>query len=283
MEPTLIDLNDWRLSGGGAQADSYIDKADGNYLLKLFHANQARYSIEDEVHRSQIVYDAGIPTPEPGKFVTDGEHFGAVFKLIKHKSSFCTAISKNPDCLEDMATRYADMCKKLHSDKVNTEVFEPATALYRKLLDSNTTMSPEMKEASDRILASLENSTDEPSYVHGDLHFGNVITDGVKDYFIDLGQFSYGDPLIDDSMNYFICNLTLEPMIQGLYHVDCATGRKFWKVFEKRYFGEPLGNDETYMNLYAPYLLLRTLIFEREVGNDEFNQNYRKMFFEKLV
>ena len=283
MEPTLIDINDWKMTGGGAQGDSYIDKATGNYLLKMFHANQARYSIEDEVTRSLNVYEAGIPSPEPGRFVTDGEHFGAIFKLIKNKNSFCTAISKNPDCLEDIATRFAKMTRDLHSAKVNRDKFEPATVLYRNLLNINTTMDADMKAACDRILTGMEGSKAEPSYVHGDLHFGNVITDGVKDYFIDLGQFSYGDPLIDDSMNYFICKLTQEHMIQYLYHVDHATGLKFWDVFEKNYFDKPLASDDAYMDLYAPYLLLRTLIFEREIGNDEYNKAYRKMFMDRIA
>lgn len=30
--------------------------------------------------------------------------------------------------------------------------------------------------------------------LHGDFHIGNIITNGEKDYWIDLGDFAYGAP-----------------------------------------------------------------------------------------
>ena len=51
--------------------------------------------------------------------------------------------------------------------------------------------SPEYRE---RALAFLEKIQESETCVHGDLHIGNIITDGNRTLWIDIGQFGYGAP-----------------------------------------------------------------------------------------
>ena len=74
--------------------------------------------------------------------------------------------------------------------------------------------------------------------LHGDMHIGNVITDGMRDYWIDLGDFAYGNPLFLPEADY----------LHLLYAYDYPTF-----TFNRAYYpGEPyIAYD---VNYYLPQL-----------------------------
>lgn len=282
MEAKLIDLSKWQLSGGGAQGESFFSPEDPLLMLKLFHESVPVDSVIEEITISKNVWEAGVPAVEPGQFVTDGKRYGIIFRRVQNKKSFCTAVSKDPSCLEDMAVRLADMGKALHSMKADKKVFSPVTAMYRNYLEIDKSMTPDEKKACEDILEHLEKEDKSCTLVHGDFHYGNVITDGVKDYFIDLGTFGWGNPDFDNSMMFFVTHLVTEEMSTGLYHIDCATARRYWDVYKDRYFGPGAPSDDELLKRYAPYLLLRVMFFEATMGRDKYVDAYRARFMKLL-
>ena len=68
MEPIKISLNDYVLSGGGANGESYDHKTDPSVMLKLYFPGKIQQPL-DEMNLARKVYDMGIPTPEPGEYV----------------------------------------------------------------------------------------------------------------------------------------------------------------------------------------------------------------------
>ena len=56
-------------------------------------------------------------------------------------------------------------------------------------------------------LAFIDRVPDADTCLHGDLHIGNVITDGRRNLWIDLGQFSRGVPEWDLGWTWTICNV----------------------------------------------------------------------------
>ena len=65
MNPTIIDIKDFELSGGGKFGESYIKRNDPNILLKLYSADLEQMGL-DEFNRAWKVYKTGLPCPEPG-------------------------------------------------------------------------------------------------------------------------------------------------------------------------------------------------------------------------
>ena len=89
VEPILINLNDYVRTGEGANGASYNHKTDPNIMMKMYFRNFGAAALELELAKK--VYNAGIPTPEPGDLVTDGERMGIRFKRIVGKKSYSRA------------------------------------------------------------------------------------------------------------------------------------------------------------------------------------------------
>lgn len=289
MEPKYINLDDWVLSGGGAQGDSYFHKDDDGILLKLFSSHLPFSLVEEELVVTNDIHNAGLPCIKPLEIVTAGQRFGLIIPRIKNKVSFCTAVGKNPACLDDMAKRLAKVGRLLHTAVADTAKFRSVLSIYRNLWKMSKNPDKTYLAACDRILSGMEGNDTSCTYLHGDFHFGNLITDGEHDYMIDLGAFAYGNPLFDLSMFYFSTHLMPPGAIEKIYHITDTQALEFWNAFKKYYYGGIPGgdagaasglipDDAALERQFAPYLLLRTLSFERDMGLDTFQLDYCRRF-----
>lgn len=258
-QPVRIDLADYIHDGEGANGSSYIHVSDPDVMLKLYKKG-IQLQAQDELRVARKVYEAGISTPEPGDFVTDGERFGIRFRRIPGKKSFARAIGDDPSRVGEYAARFAQMCKELHATRVDTSRFESVKNRYLRLLDENPFFTPDEK---DRIAAFIRQVPDADTAVHGDLHFGNAIFAGPHEYFIDLGDFCYGHPFFDLGMVYVTCKLSSEEFIRENFHMDKTTSRAFWDAFVPAYFG-PDADPEAVEREILPFAGLKTLIIERD-------------------
>ena len=262
MTPTRIDLNDYERVGEGANGASYNHKTDPDIMLKVYFRNFEAAAKELEL--AQKVYRMGIPTPEPGDLITDGERMGIRFRRLTGKRSYSRACGDEPERVEEYAREFAQMCKKLHATHVDTTQFESVKDRLYAMLEANPDFTPEQKQKiRDFIAAAPEADT----AIHGDLQFSNGIfteENGVrKSYFIDLGDFCYGYPMFDIGMGYLCCCLNDEAWTMEQYHMSNATAAKFWDFFADEYFGKDADMDEI-MKEVRIYAGLKTLIVERD-------------------
>ena len=262
MEPILIDLNDYERTGEGANGASYNHKTDKNIMMKMYFRNFEAAKLELEV--AQKVYAAGIPSPEPGDLVTDGERLGIRFRRMEGKKSYSRACGDNPENTEEYAREFAQMCKQLHAVHVDTTQFECVKDRLYRMLEANPDFTPEQKQKIHDFIAA---APDADTAIHGDLQFSNGIfveENGVrKSYFIDLGDFCYGYPMFDIGMVYLCCCLNDESWTMEQYHMSNATAARFWDAFAEEYFGKDANMDEV-MKEVKIYAGLKTLIIERD-------------------
>ena len=261
METAIrINLDDYVLFGGGANGESYDHKTDPTVMLKLYHAGAIQQPL-DEMRLARKVYDMGIPTPEPGEYVvTEDGRYGIRFKRIIGKKSFSRATGDEPEKVALFAADFADMCKKLHATHVDTTQFENVKDRYYRLLKENPFFTTAEKDKLVRFIADVP---DEDTAIHGDLQYSNAIFAGDKRYFIDLGDFCWGNHLFDVGMVYLCCYLSLEDFIKETFHMPKSVAMQFWDYFAQEYFGTgiPLKEIE---ELIRPYAGLKTLIVERD-------------------
>ena len=71
MEALKIDLNDYVHAGEGANGESFNHKTDPSIMMKLYNPGKVQQPL-DEMLMARKVYELGIPSPEPGDYVTDG-------------------------------------------------------------------------------------------------------------------------------------------------------------------------------------------------------------------
>jgi uncharacterized protein (TIGR02172 family) len=262
MNPIKIDLNDYVRTGEGANGASYNHKTNPDIMLKMYFRNFE--AAEKELELAQKVYAAGIPTPEPGDLVTDGERMGIRFRRLVGKRSYSRACGDEPERAPEYGREFAQLCKRLHAIHVDTTQFESVKERLYTLLEANPDFTDEQKS---KIRAFIAAAPDADTAIHGDLQFGNAIfteKDGVRTpYFIDLGDFCYGYPMFDIGMVYLCCCLNDEAWTMEVNHMSNATAAQFWEAFQEEYFG-PDQDKEEVLRQVRIYAGLKTLIVERD-------------------
>ena len=261
LQAIRVDMADYQQAGEGANGVSYNHRRDPDVMLKLYRPGMVQQPL-DEMRIARKVYDAGIPSPEPGDFVTDGTRYGIRFRRIRDKVSYARAVADHPENLARYAKEFAGMCLSRHSTHVDTAAFECVKDRYARQLAENPFFTAAEK---DRLLRFILDAPDTDTALHGDLQFGNVIFAGDERYFIDLGDFSYGCPLFDIGMVYSVAFLSDPGFVQEAFHMDQARAIRFWQAFAAAYFGtdRPLRDIESDVR---PFAGLKTIIVERDMG-----------------
>lgn len=260
---TLIDLNDYTLSGGGKLGESYVHRTDPDILLKLYPQNLEKMG-RDEYERACKVFELGVPSPEPGELVHTGDgRIGILFKRIAGKKSYARALADDPGRLEEYAASFARMVRELHAVKPEPGTFPNVKDQYKSAIGLNPFLNEKEKEA---VMRFIDGLPDADTALHGDLHQGNIIfTEDGKQYFIDLSDFCTGSPLFDLGVLMLHTCWLPEEMERELYHIDLDTSKAFWKAFVPAYFGPDASPEDVQAQL-RPYAFLRVLVVERLTG-----------------
>ncbi|MBO7644106.1 MAG: phosphotransferase [Bacteroidales bacterium] len=262
MDAIKISLSDYVLSGGGANGESYDHRSDPSVMLKLYFPGKIQQPL-DEMILARKVYEMGIPTPEPGEYVvTEDGRYGIRFKRIVGKKSYSRATADEPGKVGQFASEFAGMCLQLHRTHVDTSMFQNVKDRYYMLLEENPFFTVAQK---DKLGQFISDTPDEDTAIHGDLQYSNAIFVGDKRYFIDLGDFCWGNHLFDVGMVYLCCCLSGEPFILETFHMPKSLSTRFWQEFVPVYFGtdRPLKDVEEEIR---PYAGLKTLIVERDTN-----------------
>jgi len=232
-EVQSINLDDYIQTGEGGTALTYNHK-NGKTLAKLFMPSLAADTAIREFHINQVVYESGLPTPKPIRLITDGTRFGAEYELISPKRSFTRIISQEPDKLVPLSERFAVLAKQIHQTPADTTRMPDMKELVGTWIDRLENLPDDYKERFHRFLDSVPST---PTCLHGDLHIGNIITDGQRDLWIDVGDFAYGVPEWDLCMMYYTSQFISAERADNIFHLDNDTLKAHWEAFAPVYYG----------------------------------------------
>lgn len=261
-----INIADYAESGGGYFATSYNSK-DGATMVKFYNSNIPVDVPRRELQSAYTVYKMGLPTPMPGRLLFDGERYGAEFRRIAPKESFARYVSNRPDRYEEIAVRFARMCRKLHSTPCDTTLFDSEKEHMLAVLDRCPHLTETEKNRFRTLIAEMP---DTHTCLHGDMHIGNVITTALndststptqqQDFWIDLGDFRWGNPEFDLGMFYLTCKGDEPEMSEHLFHLRQEQMRQIWDVFVREYYGNiseaELANIEKRLRLFMALKLV---------------------------
>ena len=241
MKAKTVNLQEWVSFGGGGFGESYYNKTDNSVILKLNKTSVTEDKAREEFLRSKAVYDMGIPSAEPYEFVTDGERYGMTVQRIQGKESFGKIIADHPERISELAGITADYAKALHAIPCNTEVFGNMNLRTREMISANKTIPEPIKE---RLIGYIDELEPATTCLHGDLNPCNIITARGKYYWIDLGDFGYGDALFDFNNMAHMSHLVPSPMLKQVFHIDRKTLYRFYTSMCKQYFGDRWGTPD---------------------------------------
>ena len=142
----------------------------------------------------------GVKTPQVYDFVTDGKRFGYTAQKIAGKKSFSRLVADNPGETDRYARLYAQEALAFHATPCDTSAFPSMHKEMADIIAESRLLSDDAKQEALAILADIP---DPHTCLHGVFTTGNLITDGKDSYWIDMGWFSYGNPLFDLTQFYF--------------------------------------------------------------------------------
>ena len=244
-----IDLNNYVQTGEGGTSLTYTHKTHPT-MAKLFNLVNEAELAEREFLTARTVFEMGVPTPEPLQLVTDGERRGVEYELISNKRSFTRIISQEPERLEEISLVFARMAHELHTMKANTSRLTSVKERLRRFyLEKGDKVTEEYKA---RALDFIDKTPNADTCLHGDLHIGNVITDGRRNLWIDLGQFCYGEPEWDLGWLWTLCNNMDGQRSNFILHVTPETLKAHWNIFLAAYLGT---NDQATIGQFTRRLM----------------------------
>lgn len=254
-KPKLIDINDYEKFGGGYTADSYYHKTDKSVVLKLYAPFINPEESLNELNYSEHIANLGIACPKPVCYVTTGKQFGALFERVPSKMSFARYISNHLDEAEKIGVLFAKEGKKLHAVECDTNYFPSYPDKILKILDELTVFPEYVVKGAKKLIANTPKQT---TCIHGDFHIGNILMSNNKTYFIDFTDFSYGNPLYDLGIFYFVSHCIPDELSLRLFHLTHEYMEKTWNAFAKEYFNKPI---EEINKLVKPYSGLTAILF----------------------
>lgn len=232
-KPDPVDMSGYAESGAGFLAKSY-DSKDGDSVLKYFSDQVSEEMAYQEKAMAKAVMLSGIPTPLVGTIYDDGGHLTLDFERIAGKRSLSRIISEEPDRLEEITVKFARLCRQLHSTPCDTSVFPDRIEFYRRTVLGCKAFSGEDKA---KVLEFIDSIPKANTCLHGDMQPSNVILTPEGEYlWIDLGDFSYGYPMLDMGMWHFLAKYNPEKISWHVFHMGMDRMALIWDVFFREYF-----------------------------------------------
>ena len=255
-KPKPLDLSRYSGFGAGFLSSAY-NSNDGDSMLKVYNQRVPKRLVAQEKNVARAALLMGIPTPLVGTLYEEGELTAVDFERIADKVSISRAISNNPERMEEFSIRFAKICKKLHSTECNTTLFNDRTIYFRQAVINDHELTDDEKSKALAFLNSVPHAT---TCLHGDLQLSNVIMTPEGDMFIDMGDFGYGNPLLDVGMMYFQAKANSEKIIMNLFHIHKEQMEQVWDIFAREYFGadtpEKMADVDRLMRPYAALFMI---------------------------
>lgn len=242
-----IDKQKWTcLNKEGDQGSGviYTNPEEPGVILKTSRRAQeaTRDNIVKDFYTAKAVYDLGIPTPKMIEIVKIDDQYGFKSQYIKSKVSFSRLAGENPDSIDSLSARMAELGHQLHATNALGSEWLPS--MKDKMLQAVTSTLMLEGNAKEDMVSFVEGLDDAPTLLHGNFTFTNLIVEDDKPYWIDLGRAAHGLPMFDLGHFYLYCHyFSKQDRVNNIAHMGEKQIVQFWNRFAFHYNG-PDGLDE---------------------------------------
>lgn len=202
-------------------------------IVKVFREGSSLEDVTKEISMAKEAFVLGMPTAISFDTVRVGNCYGLVYELLD-ATTMAKLIATDPERMPECAGQFARLTKELHSIEVapggiipncHTNEEEAIKKVGRYFDD----------EAVGHLLDIIRCIPKGNRLLHCDLHPKNVMVQGSELMFIDMGEVSYGNPLIDLGHTY----ATMVGLIGDYNNVvgfGEELGHRFFDLFIHEYY-----------------------------------------------
>lgn len=256
-----IDKQQWTCLNKEGDAGSgliYINPEEPDVILKTSRRAEeaSRDNIVKEFYTAKAVYDLGISTPKMVEIVKIDQQYGIKSQYIKKKVSFARLAGENPDSIDSLAARMAELGHQLHATEALGSEWIPSMKEWMLQAVTSTLMiEGKSKEAMVAFVKGLE---DAPTLLHGKFNFTNLIVEDGTPYWIDLDRAAHGLPMFDLGHFYLYCHyFAKQERVNNIAHMSEEQILQFWNRFAFHYNGpDGLDRFEAQCKRYAGLALI---------------------------
>lgn len=227
-----ISLEDCEVLGAGGHGK--VLRLNADTIVKLYYKGDSIEEIKREQDYAKKAFVMGIPTAIPFDIVKCDDMFGLVFELVD-ADIVSNYLNANPDQLENLAKKYAQVMKQLHETHVEKGALSSTKELYRSRIEGlRVYMTDEEVDMLHRINDAIPESD---TVVHGDFHPKNVMIQDGELILIDMADLTTGHPLYDMGSMALTHHLPIDSRLETITGMKGEMVRKLWKLFLANYLG----------------------------------------------
>ncbi|NIP35974.1 MAG: phosphotransferase [Thermoplasmata archaeon] len=168
---------------------------DEDTILKLFREGLPPQMAKREFLATRLLFDHGMPVPEPHELVTVKARDGIVLDMVEGPS-MQERLDRRPHPRMDVVTGQAGRLADIHAT-IHDLTIPRLPSQRRRMVDGINRATSLDDRLRDRVLAILEDLPDGDAVCHGDLHPRNVIMSPFANAIIDWQMASKGNPHAD--------------------------------------------------------------------------------------
>ena len=233
-----LSIEGCRLIGIGGVGKVY--RLDGDTIIKVFREGTTMDEVRREITMSKEAFILGMPTAisfDIVKVAPSSENpiecFGLVYELLKAQT-LSTYIKQHPNELDICARKYADLLSGLHQIEVPEGGKIPsAIERERQQIEHIRRYFPE--ESINMLLGIARSIPAGNRLLHLDLQTKNVMVQDDELMLIDMGEVSYGHPLLDLG-HIYSAMVSLVGDYDNIIGMPREMGQRLWNKAIDYYF-----------------------------------------------
>lgn len=229
-----IDVTGKQIIGEGRTGVVY--RLDKDTIVKVYKRDISISSIEQEMNLSRESFVLGIPTAITFDIVKVDGHLASRFEMLDCLT-LAEVIKGDLSHLDKYLDEYASLLKKINSSSSSNLQLSSKKKKYQE--HASYCLSYLDKEDGEKLVRLIDEIPEAETFIHGDCHIKNIMSDGKSLFLIDMGSLSKGYPLFDLAALYrtFFGFDFIEPgNTESFFELDRDTLDKIFYGVMERYF-----------------------------------------------